>query len=272
MRSGVRALGRLACPVARASRRLATRNGLTIIGWHRVDGNSRGLSTGVDAFRRHLDVLEAWGATVLPLDQAVRDLAAGALPDRAVSLTFDDGYASVVETAWPLLRERSLPATLFAVTGYLTADLRFAWDRDEPEHDRFRLATSDQLVAAADEGLDIGSHTVTHPWLPRLEQPRLETELAESRQTLGDLLGREITSVAYPTGGWDPRVRAAAERAGYGIGVTVDRGLNSARVPQLSLRRAFVPDDPRDLRLILDGAYTVLRPLDRWRSRGGPDW
>jgi hypothetical protein len=44
------------------------------------------------------------------------------------------------------------------------------------------------------------------------------------------------------------------------------------RTPRLSLRRAFVPTDPADLRLVLDGAYTMLRPLDSWRSRKGPPW
>lgn len=272
MRGGVRALGSALRPATAGVRRMAGSRGLTIVGWHRVDGVSEGLSTGIDDFRRHLDVLAEWGATVLPLEQAVAALAAGTLPDRAVALTFDDGYASVVERAWPVLRERGLPATLFAVTDYLSGDQRFAWDRHEPEHDRHRLSRADELVAAADEGLHIGSHTVTHPWLPGLDPDRLERELVDSRATLEDLLGRPVTSLAYPTGGWSPAVRAAAAAAGYEVAITVDRGLNTRRTPRLSLRRAFVPDDPRDLRLLLDGAYTVLRPLDTWRRRRGPAW
>ncbi|MCW2792542.1 MAG: putative polysaccharide deacetylase [Nocardioides sp.] len=272
MRPGVRALGRSTVPVAKAARRLRRKNGLTIIGWHRVDGTSTGLSTGVDDFRRHLDEIERWGAVVLPLEEAVAGLRAGTLPPRAVVLTFDDGYASVVETAWPLLRERGMPTTLFAVSGALTGDLRFAWDRHEPEHDRLRLARPDELRDAARDGLDIGSHTVSHPWLPRLARAELRRELADSRTALEELLGRPVTSLAYPTGGWNPEVRAVAGEVGYRLGVTVDRGLNTARTPDLSLRRAFVPTDPRDLRLVLDGGYTLLRPLDSWRSRQGPPW
>jgi peptidoglycan/xylan/chitin deacetylase (PgdA/CDA1 family) len=272
VRSGIRALGTAARPVASAVRRVA-RPGLTIIGWHRVDGlASDGLSTGVDDFRRHLDVLDEWGATVLPLDGAVSALESGTLPDRAVALTFDDGYASVVETAWPILRARGMPATLFAVTGHLIEGQRFAWDRDQPHDDRYRLSSADELVAAARDGLDIGSHTVTHPWLPRLDHDEVKRELVDSRHALEDLLGRPISSLAYPTGGWNRAVRAIAGEAGYRMAITVDRGLNTRRTPHLSLRRAFVPDAPRDLRLILDGAYTMLRPLDTWRGRGGPSW
>jgi peptidoglycan/xylan/chitin deacetylase (PgdA/CDA1 family) len=273
MRSAVRTLGTVARPVATAVRRLAATPGLTIIGWHRVDGaRSDGLSTGVDDYRRHLDLLDDWGATVLPLDAAVTALEAGTLPDRAVVLTFDDGYASVIETAWPVLRERGWPATLFAVSGYLTSGERFAWDRDEPHDDRHRLSSPAELRAAADQGLDIGSHTVTHPWLPRLDRDEAKRELVDSRQALEDLLGRTVSSLAYPTGGWNPEVRAIAAEAGYRIGITVDRGLNTTRVPHLSLRRSFVPHDPVDLRLVLDGGYSMLRPLDTWRSRQGPAW
>jgi peptidoglycan/xylan/chitin deacetylase (PgdA/CDA1 family) len=252
--------------------RLRPVRGLTIIGWHRVDGDSDGLSTGVADFRRHLDVLEEWGASVLPLDDALAALDAGTLPQRAVALTFDDGYASVVETAWPILRERGLPATLFAVTGYLTGGLRFGWDAHEAEHDRHRLVSAVELRAAADDGLDIGSHTVTHPWLPGLDRDEMKHELVDSRTSLEDLLGRPVTSLAYPTGGWNPLVRAVAAEAGYRSAITVDRGLNLARTPRLSLRRAFVPDAPEDLRLLLDGAYTWLRPFDAVRRRKAPVW
>ncbi|HEU5038710.1 MAG TPA: polysaccharide deacetylase family protein [Nocardioides sp.] len=273
MRAEVRTLGTAVRPLAAASRRLRTRPGLTIVGWHRVDGRrSSGLSTGVDDFRRNLDVLQGWGATVLPLGEAVDRLQAGTLPDRAVCLTFDDGYASVVETAWPILRERGLPATLFVVSGYLSGEGRFAWDRPEPVHDRHRLARADEVVAAAATGLDIGSHTVTHPWLPSLDADEVKRELVDSRAAIEELLGRPVDSLAYPTGGWSPAVRAIAAEVGYRIGITVDRGLNTARTPLLSLRRSFAPTDQQDLRLVLDGAYTVLAPLDRWRRRKAPGW
>ena len=272
MRSGVRGLARVTRPVSSAVYRTIGARGLTIIGWHRVDGVSAGLSTGVDDFRRHLDVLEAWGATVLPLEEAVARLHAGTLPDRAVALTFDDGYASVVETAWPILRERGMPATMFVVSGYLTGDLRFGWDQHEPHDDRHRLVRSDELRCVADDGFDIGSHTVSHPWLPGLDADEVKRELVDSRVALEELLDRPIHTLAYPTGGWSPAVRATAGEAGYRVAITVDRGLNTVRTPQLSLRRAFVPTDAVDLRLMLDGAYTILRPLDTLRRRQGPTW
>lgn len=266
MKGPTRTIARGVRPLALAGRRLRRENGLTLIGWHRVDGaRTDGLSTGVADFRNHLDALDEADAQVLPLEEAVTRLRAGTLPPRAVALTFDDGYASVLETAWPMLKERGLPATLFVVTGSLVGPMRFWWDDGEVDDARTRLATPDELVEAAGQGLDLGSHTVTHPWLPGLEPALLDQELVESRERLEDLLGRQVRSLAYPTGGWSDTVRDAAARAGYTTGVTVDRGTNTARTHLLELRRSFVPASAVDLRLILDGAYTYLRPLDTWR-------
>ncbi len=203
MRPQLRAVARGVRPWVRAVRRVRGEQPLTLVGWHRIDERtSDGLSTSERGFEHHLDLLEERGARVLPLTEAVERLALGSLPPRAVALTFDDGYASVVETAWPLLRKRDLPATLFVCTDYLTGARRFDWDTAEPPAERHRLATADQLVEAHGEGLHLGSHTRTHPWLPALP---------------------------------------------------------------LSLHRAFVPEDPADLDLLLDGAYGFLRPVDAMR-------
>lgn len=272
MRPALRAAARVLRPVARVTRAVSNSPGLTVLGWHRLSRTSGGVSTPVDSFRRHLDVLGEWGAAVLPLDEASAMLAAGTLPNRALALTFDDGYASVVETAWPMLRDLGLPATMFAVTGYLDGRRTFAWDSGAPDDGRARLVDRRELVAAAADGLDIGSHTVNHPWLPHLGAEDLAPELADSRSELEDLLGRPVTSIAYPMGGWNSTVRDAAAAAGYHIGVTVDRGRNTARRDPFALLRSIAPDDAADFRLVLEGAYTWLRPVDSWRIHKGPRW
>lgn len=262
----------LARPAARSVRALRPWPRLTVLGWHRIDDSGDALSTRVIDFVRQLDMLadERW--TVLPLDAACAMQAAGTLPQRALALTFDDGYASVFETAWPLLRERGLPATAYVVSDYLDGSRRFPWDRDAAPGDSTRVATADQVRAAALEGLTIGSHTVSHPWLPGATQRDLLRELTQSRVDLQEMLGFPVHSVAYPAGGWNRRVRAAAATAGYRTGVTVDRGTNAVGHDRLALRRAFAPRALLEFELLLAGAYTWLRPLDHWRTRKGPRW
>jgi peptidoglycan/xylan/chitin deacetylase (PgdA/CDA1 family) len=254
-------------PAARAVRRARRQPSLTIIGWHRLDDVPGGLSTPTEVFRGQLEALADWGARVLPLEHCNVGQAKGTLPARAVALTFDDGYASILDAAWPLLKDRGLPATLFVVSGYVDGRRRFPWDAKHADAQHTRLSDIDDILQAADEGLTIGSHTVTHRWLPGLDMADLHEEMVGSRAALERELGRHVRSIAYPMGGWNRAVRDAAAIAGYRIGVTVDRGVNSPRRDPLALRRSVAPRTVEDFELMLDGAYTWLRPVDRWRSR-----
>lgn len=260
MHVAVTAAGRAAQAALRLrDRALGPRAGLTLVGWHAIARTGDGLVTTFDDFRRHLDAIAAWGP-VVPLDAPPGP--------RAVALTFDDGYAGVAELAWPELKARGWPATLFAVSGYLEGGRTFPWD--DPSAATARLLTAAELKAVAGDGLDIGSHTVTHRWLPHLDAAAVRAECRDSKAALEDLLGRPVTSFAYPMGGWNAPVRHAVAATGYERAVTVDRGRNTPRTDAYALRRAFAPPDPADLTRILDGAYTFLRPLDAWRTRNGP--
>lgn len=275
MRPVMRTLGRIAGPGADIVTRARRAPSFRVVGWHRIDtghgAGGDGLSTPIADFERQLDVIDSSGAEVLGLAEAVARTAAGTLPERAVVLTFDDGYASVIEEAWPRLRARGMPATFFVTSAYVGSSQRFPWDRDPriPD-DLVRLVDESDLLAAAAEGLDIGSHTVTHPWLPTLPAPELERELVESRCRLEDLLGVPVTSLAYPTGGWSGAVRDVAERAGYETAITVDRGVNQIGRDPLALRREFAFDRPEDFAGQLRGAFDWMRPVEWWRRRGGP--
>lgn len=273
MRPITRVAGALMAAPARRSRILDSTGSLTVLGWHRFGNAADGLTTSVSDFVSQLDVLQEWGATVLPLRQAQRLLQAGELPHRAVALTFDDGYLSVLEDAWPILRDRRLPATLFAVSGYLHSQARFPWDsRHHADPGLVRLACARQLRDAADDGLEIGSHTVSHRWLPQLCSRDVFDEVSRSRVELEQSLGRSVDSFAYPMGGWGPSIRDAVESAGYEVAVTVDRGRNTPGHDDMALRRAFAFDRPEDFRRQLDGAFDWMRPIEMRRGRKEPTW
>lgn len=267
MRRTNRAVGRMVANLKSRSGGFAGRRGLTILGWHRLGDTRDGLTTRVEDFCSHLECLQAVKANVLPMQDALRLLSADRLPPRAVVLTFDDGYRSVGELAWPILQREGLPATLYVVPGYLDGLSRFPWDGDAGTADA-ELLTAPEVVALARAGLDIGSHSLSHRWLPALDATELLSDLAESRSVLEEVVGAPIRGLAYPTGGWDRRVRRAARASGYDYAVTVDRGLNPAgRSHLLSLRRSFVPDDVEDLKILLNGGFDHLRVVDTARRR-----
>ena len=162
---------------------------------------------------------------------------------RLLHVTFDDAYRSVVDTL-PLLHELAVSATIFACTGYARDGRAFGVPelREDAAADTAAFATMDwqALRAAASQGVEIGSHTVTHPHLPQLSDAELDSELRDSKTELEDELGRPCRHLAYPYGDEDDRVRSAARRAGYDAAFAVDPGRGRSdrfAVPRLAVYR-----------------------------------
>lgn len=81
-------------------------------------------------FRQHLELLRELGRP-MPVNDMARAVADGALPNRAIGLTFDDAYIDVLEVAVPLLMEYDLPATVFVTVGSEGREREFWWDELE---------------------------------------------------------------------------------------------------------------------------------------------
>ncbi|MEV8242256.1 polysaccharide deacetylase family protein [Streptomyces rochei] len=136
-----------------------------------------------------------------------------------VGLTFDDGYADFVTHALPCLRRHGCGATLFVLPGRLGADN--AWD---PLGPRKPLLTADGIRHAAAEGVEIGSHGLTHVDLTTADDTTLKAETAESRALLTELTGTPVTGFCYPYGTVDARAAEAVRAAGYAYACAIDPG------------------------------------------------
>ncbi|MFK4146351.1 polysaccharide deacetylase family protein [Streptomyces sp. NPDC004065] len=136
-----------------------------------------------------------------------------------VGLTFDDGYADFVTGALPLLRRWGCGATLFVLPGRLGGDN--AWD---PLGPRKPLLTADGIRRAAAEGVEIGSHGLTHVDLTRADDRALKTEVTESRALLQELTGAPVGGFCYPYGTVDARAVEAVRAAGYAYACAIDPG------------------------------------------------
>lgn len=102
---------------------------LAVFGWHNVHPTWCFPRVREKSLEAQLTFLGRF-TNVVPLDQALRDLAAGrSLPSRAVAITFDDGYTDNLEVAGPMLRRLGLPATCFLVPGILNGDVTPWWER-----------------------------------------------------------------------------------------------------------------------------------------------
>lgn len=130
-----------------------------------------------------------------------------------VLITFDDGYENVYKYAFPILEKYGLKAAVFPITGYIgRVNL---WE--VPFLGRHVHLSKSQIKELHRAGWIIGSHTVTHPDLRKLDDNSLKVELEESKKTLEDIVGERIEALSYPYGLYDIRVKEAVRNAGYSI-------------------------------------------------------
>jgi peptidoglycan/xylan/chitin deacetylase (PgdA/CDA1 family) len=144
-------------------------------------------------------------------------------PRKTLAVTFDDAYGSVLDLAFPVLERLGLPATVYVPTAWAGSVRPMRWPGIDqwtggPWEDELRPLSWEQLRRLAAAGWEVGSHSRTHPRLTRLDDAQLAEELAASRRDCEAGVGRPCTSIAYPYGDVDPRVVAAARRAGYRAG------------------------------------------------------
>ncbi|MGV9884041.1 polysaccharide deacetylase family protein [Streptomyces sp. NPDC003006] len=138
------------------------------------------------------------------------DACARGQEQNLVGLTFDDGYRDFVDEAVPLLRRHDCTATVFVLPGRLDGDN--AWD---PLGPRKPLLDADGIRRAAECGMEIASHGLTHVDLTTADDRLLRREVSGSRAALTDLTGVDVQGFCHPYGRVDERVVSAVREAGY---------------------------------------------------------
>jgi len=238
------------------------------------------------------------------------------LPERAVALTFDDGYIDNYEVAFPVLRQHKIPATFYVCPGLIDSNLGFWWDeiyfcirktkkvaidisklsahasivqdvkedlrpiRTVAEKEsvaqriivmakRLPVQTIRKLIAdlttvlevsekqpssasglmgwshikeMANNGMDIGSHTMTHPMMSQMSEHVLRKEVQDSRGRLQDELGRSINGFVYPSGDYHAMARDVVRQAGHWYACTSESGFVTPSSDPYLLRRVNISD------------------------------
>lgn len=187
---------------------------------------------------------------------------------RAVVLTFDDGYDNFYQHAYPILSRHRFAATVFVVTGEVGGASR--WDPGYATP----LMNWDQLRELTLQGIEIGSHTVNHVRLTQLSTAAAKLELETSRRALEQKLGFAATSFAYPYGDHNEDLEKLVAETGYLAACSTNRGNLHSACGRFRLKRVPVDEFtslPR-LRRRLSPLYDLTcrwRRLSRHR-RGNP--
>lgn len=153
-----------------------------------------------DPEQRELEVTPEWlEAEINDYKQrGYRFVSLDELPCRGpwVVITFDDGYHDNYTLAYPMLKRLGVPFTIYITTALIDNQMEAWWYPGQS------LGMSrEELHALATEPLcTLGAHTVHHPKLDTLTREQQQAEIAQSKQQLEEIIGREVKHFSFPHG------------------------------------------------------------------------
>lgn len=183
-----------------------------VLQYHHVsDHTPASTSTSPERFAMHMDHLAENGFRIVSLQSLVDAMRQGRpLADKVAAITFDDGYISIFETAYPILKEKGWPFTVFINT--------------EP-HDRQQslFMSWDQLRELHENGATIANHTVAHPYLLLREPGQdddqwrawVSEEIMTAQRRIEQEIGETVKLLAYPYGEFNQEILGIAGSLGY---------------------------------------------------------
>jgi len=219
-----------------------------ILAYHYLDAapGKRSLSVSLPTFEKQLQFLVRRQFQVVHFADLVKSLRGEKkLPSKAVVITFDDGEKTFYSKAYPLLMKYRLPATVFVASDWVGREGFVSWE---------------ELRSMSSEFVTVGSHTVTHRYLPDLSRDEIRDELFRSKEILEKELGRSVDFLSYPVGGFNPEIRNAAREAGYRAACSTNRGRNWGGKDLFALKRIKMTEgtlSPWVLSAKLSGYYLL---------------
>lgn len=190
----------------------ATAVAAVVLQYHHVsDSTPAATSVTPERFRQHMDYVQENGFEVVPLEDLVELLKAGKeLPDKTVAITFDDAYDSVYETAFPVLKKRDWPFTVFVNT-------------DPVDAGRNGFNSWEELREMAKAGATIANHSTKHNHLQRRKegesrkdwQARIKAEVLDAEKRIEEETGQEHKMLAYPYGEYNNELQELLKQWGF---------------------------------------------------------
>lgn len=185
---------------------------LVVLQYHHISENTpKSTSITPGLFAEHMRWLREHEYRVVDMEQLVKWMKQGKpLPNKAAVITFDDGYSSIYDNAWPILKKYKWPFTVFVNTQH----------HDEKNA---KYMSWKQLLEMAEGGATIGNHSVSHEHMLRKLpeetdkqwQARMTDEITAAQKTINRNLGKQLKVFAYPYGEYNRPLQDILQRHGY---------------------------------------------------------
>ncbi|OZG71330.1 hypothetical protein BTA51_21780 [Hahella sp. CCB-MM4] len=226
---------------------------LHILQYHHIDTQTpRSTSTSPLLFEKHLIYLETEGYTVVRLSEAINTLRqGGTLPDKAVALTFDDGFLSVYKNAFPIIKPHGFPFTVF-----INPD---ALDIGSTEHMTWQQAK--ELVSG---GAEFGNHSIGHIHMiekgadesAEAWKRRISDNIQKAENRIQEQLGQSLKMLAYPYGEFDLELVQLVRTLGF-VGLGQQSGPVGTESDWQTVPRFPLPNDYGDMASLREKLKTL---------------
>ena len=232
-------------------------------------------SIPLSKFAEQMKYLKQSGYITLSLAEAADYLENGKIPEKAICITFDDGYRDNYERAFPILLDNGFKANIFLIADYIDKGKWYSrekriWSDDNKGEDfqYYELLTRSQIEEMSRYGISFEAHSITHPDLTSLPLSSARMEINESKKMIEDLIGETVKFFAYPYGKYNEMLRDQLIKSGYkGACIIGGRAQANGKGSDLyALERiGIVPQyDIDSFKVMITGYYEKYR----WFTRG----
>ena len=180
------------------------------------------------------------------------------LKKQNIIVTFDDGFENIFDIVFPIISRYKIKVMLFVTVGFIDGFISFS--------DLFNNGITmkplnwRQIKEFSDSGIEIGSHTLTHPNLLRIDKKKAYTEIKDSKKRIEDVIGKEVKYFAYPYGSkksFNNSIKEIVKESGYEKAYTNIMGFNTKDTDLYELKRIriYSNDNMLRFRFKINGAY-----------------
>ncbi|MBL7157119.1 MAG: polysaccharide deacetylase family protein [Candidatus Omnitrophica bacterium] len=215
-----------------------------------LDGYGQKLNVSPETFAKQMKFLKMRDYNVIPLAEFIERIREDEeIPPGTIAITFDDGLKNNFLHAYPVLKKYNFPATIFVTTQFVGKKKFLTWE---------------DMEIMQNDNISIGSHTISHKWLPSLDESSLRRELVGSKKILEDRTNRKIKTLSYPLGGYNDAVKKMAKTAGYIGAVATNPGRKQPKNDPYVLKRiriSMTSDNLITFWIETSGYYTFIKEI-----------
>ena len=153
-------------------------------------------SVSVKSFKKQMLLMKRMGYQTINFNSLINDKN-----DKKFMITFDDGYENIFLNAFPILKELDFNATCFIIANKI-GDYN-EWDKDQDNFKKMKLMNFDQINEWLQSGFNIGSHTMDHVDLTKINDNDKINQIGNSKKFLDDMFNTKINSFAFPFGSYN---------------------------------------------------------------------